>query len=66
MTSLRTPQPYPRFDGGFTANQTAWLPGLIATLQPHAVALNGQTLSPNPTRWIGSESGYAPNETWST
>ncbi len=42
------------------------MPPLLAALQPHAVAFNGETLSPNPTRWIGSESGYAPNETWST
>jgi len=54
------------FDGGFTASQKAWIPDLLAALQPHAVAFNGETLSPNPTRWIGSESGYAPNETWST
>jgi hypothetical protein len=54
------------FDGGFTPSQKAWIPELLASLQPHAVAFNGEGLSPNPTRWIGSESGYAPNETWST
>ena len=53
-------------DGGFTQSQLAWIPPLLATLQPHAIAFNGQHLSPNPSRWIGSESGYAPNETWST
>jgi len=54
------------FDGGFTSSQREWIPPLLASLQPHAIAFNGETLSPNPSRWIGSESGYAPNETWST
>lgn len=54
------------FDGGFVASQKTWIPALLSTLQPHAVAFNGETLSPNPTRWIGTESGYAPVETWST
>lgn len=54
------------FDGGFTESQKGWIPGLLASLQPHAVAFNGESLTPNPTRWIGTESGYAPNETWST
>ena len=54
------------FDGGFSATQREWLPPLIAALQPHAVYFNGGGLGPNPTRWIGSESGYAPNDTWST
>ena len=53
-------------DGGFTPSQREWIPPLLAELQPHAIAFNGETLTPNPSRWIGSESGYAPNETWST
>ena len=61
----RTPPP-PSQDGGFTPSQRVWIPPLLASLQPHAIAFNGETLSPNPSRWIGSESGYAPNETWST
>lgn len=54
------------FDGGFTSTQREWIPSLLASLQPHAIAFNGETLSTNPSRWIGTESGYAPNETWST
>ena len=54
------------FDGGSTPGLTAAIPALMARLQPHAVAFNGAGLTPNPTRWIGSESGFAPNDTWST
>lgn len=54
------------FDGGFTASQRDWIPPLINALQPNSVYFGGGGLGPNPTRWIGSESGYAPNETWST
>jgi alpha-L-fucosidase len=57
---------FPPQDGGFTPSQRQWVPPLLALLQPHAIAFNGATLSPNPSRWIGSETGYAPNETWST
>ena len=54
------------YDGGFTASQKALLPPLMARLQPDAVAFQGENLCPNPSRWIGSESGYAPYPTWST
>lgn len=53
-------------DGGFTPTQREWIPSLLSSLQPHAVAFNGETLSVNPTRWIGTEGGTAPNDTWST
>jgi len=42
------------------------LPPLIARLQPTAVAFQGERLSANPTRWVGTESGAAPEDTWST
>ena len=54
------------FDGGYAPTLKANLSQLFATLQPHAVAFQGQGLMPSPTRWIGSESGYAPYPTWST
>lgn len=39
---------------------------LLARLQPNAVGFNGEGVVANPSRWIGSESGYAPRDTWST
>ena len=54
------------FDGGFSPSQQAFVTSLLLELQPHAVAFNGGRISPNPTRWIGSESGFAPADTWST
>ena len=57
-----TPPPH----RGDTPSQKSYIPGLLAELQPHAVAFNGGGLAPSPTRWIGSESGYAPKDTWST
>lgn len=75
LTFLSLPQPPPCLqtqspslpaDGGFTPSLKVSVGALLATLQPHAVAFNGGGLARSPTRWIGSESGYAPIETWST
>ena len=54
------------FDGGVSKNLVPPLIDLFKRLQPHAVAFQGQGLMPSPTRWIGTESGYAPYPTWST
>jgi alpha-L-fucosidase len=54
------------FDGGSTPALSAAIPPLIARLQPHAVGFNAAGLLPSPSRWIGSESGFAPYPTWST
>ena len=54
------------FDGGSMPTLSAKLPALIARLQPHAVGFNAAGLMPRPTRWIGSESGFAPYPTYST
>jgi alpha-L-fucosidase len=54
------------FDGGVAASLSPSLSSLFKTLQPRAVAFQGQGLMPSPTRWIGSESGFAPYPTWST
>ena len=54
------------FDGGVAASLSPSISGLFKTLQPRAVAFQGQGLMPSPTRWIGTEAGYAPYPTWST
>ena len=54
------------FDGGYSPSLAPKLRSLFATLQPHAVAFQAENLMPSPTRWIGTESGYAPYPTWST
>jgi len=54
------------FDGGTSPSLAPALTALFAELQPHAVAFQGQGLMPSPTRWIGTESGFAPYPTWST
>jgi alpha-L-fucosidase len=54
------------FDGGVSSSLSSRIVPLFKQLQPGTVAFQGQTLMPNPTRWIGSESGYAPYPTWST
>jgi alpha-L-fucosidase len=54
------------FDGGTTASLTPAVQALLARLQPNAVGFNGGGFVANPSRWIGSESGYAPDPTWST
>eukprot|EP01065_Artemidia_motanka_P005473 TRINITY_DN12634_c0_g1_i2.p1 TRINITY_DN12634_c0_g1~~TRINITY_DN12634_c0_g1_i2.p1 ORF type:complete len:461 (+),score=102.47 TRINITY_DN12634_c0_g1_i2:52-1383(+) len=61
------------FDGGFL---DYWEPTLqsLLELQPQAAVFNGcaaaaggpKCVSPNPTCWIGTESGAAPDPTWST
>ena len=63
-TTLHTPPSH--CSGGFTASQQARIPALLARLQPHAVGFQGQHLMPSASRWIGSESGFAPYPTWST
>jgi alpha-L-fucosidase len=54
------------FDGGYSPSIAPQLKDLFKTLQPHAVAFQGQGLMPSPTRWIGTEAGSAPYPTWST
>lgn len=54
------------FDGGYNPVLTPSLTSLFANLQPHVVAFQAEGLMPSPVRWVGTESGYAPLETWST
>ncbi len=44
-------------------------PALVALfndLQPNMVAFQGDGLSANPVRWVGTEAGHAPDPCWST
>lgn len=55
------------FDGGVPMSQLAPVSALVNQLQPEAVVFGGYGpgLSiRNPVRWIGTESGHAPAETW--
>ncbi|KUJ24663.1 glycoside hydrolase family 29 protein [Mollisia scopiformis] len=60
------------FDGGYSATQQATYIDMLAELQPDAVIFNacdvtsGDCLTENSVRWVGTESGEAPIENWST
>eukprot|EP00041_Stephanoeca_diplocostata_P027835 m.773850 g.773850 ORF g.773850 m.773850 type:complete len:551 (+) comp23254_c1_seq13:200-1852(+) len=65
------------FDGGFEGAMQPFVTANLASLQPSAAVFNGciqkgagnnasNCVSPNSVRWIGTESGTAPNPTWST
>jgi alpha-L-fucosidase len=54
------------FDGSYTPALSGVVSALLAKYLPDAVGFNAGGLMPNPTRWIGSETGYAPYPTWST
>ncbi|TVY81811.1 Alpha-L-fucosidase [Lachnellula suecica] len=60
------------FDGGYSATQQTTLENMLTELQPQAVVFNacdvttGECLSQNPVRWVGTETGEAPIENWST
>lgn len=62
-----------RFDGGLPDDSLApggdffhkRLAALRQRVIPHAIAYNGSPSLPNTIRWIGSESGDAPENTWS-
>lgn len=54
------------FDGGHNAALTGNISAIVGRLQPQAMAFGGYTISPNPVRWVGTESGDAPVPCWST
>ncbi|RDW90969.1 hypothetical protein BP5796_02134 [Coleophoma crateriformis] len=60
------------FDGGYSTAQQTKFQNLLADLQPQAVVFNacdvttGECLTNNSVRWVGTESGEAPLENWST
>ena len=54
------------FDGGYNEVLSPALKALFAELQPHVVAFQAEGLMPSPIRWVGTESGFSPTETWST
>lgn len=54
------------FDGGFQPQLQPALAALLQELQPNAVVFQGEGLTPNPVRWVGTESGLAPYPCWST
>ncbi|KAE8450583.1 hypothetical protein EG329_005927 [Mollisiaceae sp. DMI_Dod_QoI] len=60
------------FDGGYSTAQQNTYVDLLAELQPEAVIFNacdvttGECLTDNSVRWVGTETGEAPIENWST
>lgn len=54
------------FDGGYEPDIKAALTKLLAEKQPQAVAFNGEGISTNPIRWIGTETGMPSYPVWST
>ncbi|OQE22293.1 hypothetical protein PENSTE_c010G06341 [Penicillium steckii] len=59
------------FDGGYSSSQQYKIEALLEANQPQAVIFNGcdtdgNCLSANSIRWIGTEEGQAPEENWST
>jgi len=51
------------FDGGYPPNTQSQIADLLAELQPNAVAFQGPGV--NTIRWVGTESGHAPDPCWS-
>ena len=49
-----------RFDGGYQSTLQANITALLASLQPRALALNGEGISPSPGRWSGTEGSVPP------
>ncbi|XP_062507751.1 uncharacterized protein LOC134184152 isoform X2 [Corticium candelabrum] len=54
------------FDGGYQHDIKGNLTSMLEKLQPNATAFNGQGVSKNAIRWIGTEAGRAPDPNWST
>lgn len=53
-------------DHGYAPSQQQRLIDLLKKLQPHTTAFNGYGVSPNPLKWIGTESGFSDPPQWST
>ena len=47
-------------DGGYQTDLQAKITALLADLQPSALALNGEGVSPSPGRWSGTEGDVPP------
>lgn len=47
-------------DGGYQATLRTTITALLAKLQPGALALNGEGISPSPGRWSGTEGDVPP------
>ena len=54
------------FDGGYTTDMKANITSLLLRKQPSAAAFGGLGISPNPVRWVGTESGLPSGPLWST
>lgn len=54
------------FDGGYSTDMQPVIENMLYKLQPNAAAFQGYGVSPNPIRWIGTESGITNEAIWST
>lgn len=54
------------FDGGYTPAIQARLQSLLRKYQPQAAVFGGSGVVPSALCWVGTESGHAPDPTWST
>ena len=54
------------FDGGYQEALKTNITEMLQRYQPNAAAFGGIGVSKNPVRWIGTEAGRSPKDTWST
>lgn len=54
------------FDHGYGTAIKGQVQQLLAELQPQAVGFAGKGVTPNPARWVGTESGHPGYPIWST
>jgi len=53
------------FDGGYVGDEEHDI-SRLTQLQPHTVFFNGFGIAASNARWVGTESGHAPDPNWST
>lgn len=54
------------FDGGWAPDAAAGVKALVHELLPTTAAFGGYGVSPNPVKWVGTESGLPTGAIWST
>merc|ERR1712166_1601456 len=54
------------FDGGWANDAGAAVKALVHELLPTTAAFGGEGVSPNPVKWVGTESGLPVGPIWST
>jgi hypothetical protein len=59
-SALPPPTPARLADGGYQATLRTTITALLPKLQPGALALNGEGISPSPGRWSGTEGNVPP------